>query len=142
ARRLDQRPRGDDPAVADARLARLRPPSGRDRIPGEVDDRVTRAHRPGDVFPADRSRRGAPRPPADHGHGVALARQPSAEWLSDEAASTGDEHAHGLPQSVCVEWKRRFPRPEKRARLLRSMLPRKAGKSWKKRLRRAARRSK
>src|SRR5207237_6740006 len=43
------------------------------------------------------------------------------------------------PQSACVEWKRRFRAPAKSARLLRSIRPRKAGKSRKNRLRRAAR---
>src|SRR6267142_985435 len=42
-------------------------------------------------------------------------------------------------QSVWVEWNIRLRAALKRARLLRSMAPRKPGKSWKKRLRRAAR---
>ena len=45
-------------------------------------------------------------------------------------------------QSVWVEWNIRLRAALKRARLLRSMAPRKPGKSWKKRLRRAARGSK
>src|SRR5439155_9623878 len=121
---------------------RRRPPPGGDLNHCKLYDRVARAYRPAELLPADRPGQSAPGLPADDDHAVARRSQRPAERPADETGGTGYEHTHVAPQSVCVDWKSRFPIPEKRARLLRSMAPRKAGKSWKKRLRRAARGSK